>query len=249
MDVHGGSFVRALALALAVTGAGCADDGAAPTDSDSSTSEPSTSGTPDTSNPSTSGPTTSGPTSDDPDSTSATSTGESTTDDASSTGDPNLCGITDDPDQTGAWFEMRNGNTVVVDGGTIALECGGQGTLMFYLRTTQGGFVPEGETAYYAVTLDVPGFDDLTPSGHFFQDLAVGVDVGCAAADEFEGGFSLDGVAVFLPDALLEPSIVDGLPATLHVELEVPGGEPIVLDAGLTLEIDPALTIESCGFG
>jgi hypothetical protein len=120
---------------------------------------------------------------------------------------------------------------------------------MFYLRSTQGGFVPEGEWVYYAVTLDVPGFDDLSPTGHFFQDLGAIVDVGCAAADEFEGGFSLDGVAVILPDALTEPAMVDGMPGTLHVELEVPGGDPIVLDATVTLEVAAELTLENCSFG
>jgi hypothetical protein len=160
-----------------------------------------------------------------------------------------LCGITDDPDATGPWFRLSNAGNAVTTGATIAMECGGQGSLMFYLASEQGGFVPEGETVYYAVTMDVPGFDALSPNGHFFQQLNYGVGVGCGFADEADGGFSLDGIAVLPPDALLDVSMVNGAAATLHVEMLPPGADPVVLDAELTLMVDPTLTTETCGFG
>jgi hypothetical protein len=230
---------RAIARVFALAGAisACGDDGSSPVDDDPS--DPSTTSTSATTS-------STSTTTSDSDSTSGSDT---TSSESSSTGGEELCGITEDPDQPGPWFELRNFDVVVADGTTLVLECGGQGSLMFYLRSTQGGFVPEGETAYYSVTLDVPGFDDLSPTGHFFQDPNAGVDVGCAAADEFEGGFSLDGVAVIPPDALLDPTMVDGLPGMLHVELQVPGGTPVVLDAAVTLEVAPEMTPENCSFG
>lgn len=239
-------MVRVFALGVAITG--CGDDGAGTVD-DGSTS--STGGPTSMTSTTSTSPTSTSPTAPGTDSDATTGSSETTADESSSTGDPALCGISMDPahEGEGPWFELRNDNVLLADGGTLVLECGGQGQLMFYLRSTQGGFLPEGETVYYAVTLDVPGFDDLSPTGHFFQDLAAGVDVGCAGEDEFEGGFTLDGVAVFPPDALTEPAMVDGLSGTVHIEMEVPGGKPIVLDAAVTLEIGAELSPETCGFG
>lgn len=179
------------------------------------------------------------------------STGESSSSDTSSdgagaetsTGGPPLCGLTEDPDEAGPWFRLYNGGVLVEDGATLELECGGQGSWMFYLSTEQGGFTPPGAAAYFAVTLDVPGFDALSPDGHFFDAPHYGVDLGCA------GGPALAGIAVLLPDALTDPSALDGVAAILHAELLVPDGAPVVLDAALTLAVDPAVGARGCGHG
>jgi hypothetical protein len=161
----------------------------------------------------------------------------------SSTGGSMLCGLTDDPEQTGPWFRLYNGTTLVEDGATLELECGGQGAWMFYLATEQGGFTPPGSAAYFAVTLDVPGFDELSPDGHFFDAPNYGVNLGCA------GGSDLAGIAVLLPDALTDPTALDGVAATIHAALLVPDGAPVVLDAAITLGVDAGLGAQGCGHG
>lgn len=238
-----------LGLAFGFGATGCGDDGSSSVDDTESPQTASeTQGTTGPGETSASASTSSPSTSVATDTDSETGPSDTTTAE-SSTGEPMLCGLSDDPEQTGPWFRLTNlGNPVEADA-TIALECGGQGFLMFYLQSQQGGFIPEGETVYYAVTLDVPGFDELSPTGHFYQSGGDGVDVGCGVADESDGGFSLGGIAVIPPDALVDLSMIDGLPATLHVEMLVPVGDPVVLDAELTLQVDPALTVENCGFG
>lgn len=161
----------------------------------------------------------------------------------SSTGGSALCGLTDDPEQTGPWFRLYNGTALVEDGAMLELECGGQGAWMFYLATEQGGFTPPGSAAYFAVTLDVPGFDELSPDGHFFDAPNYGVNLGCA------GGSDLAGIAVLLPDALTDPMVLDGVAATIHAALLVPDGAPVILDAAITLGVDPALGAQGCGHG
>ncbi|MBL8947591.1 MAG: hypothetical protein JNK45_30750 [Myxococcales bacterium] len=161
----------------------------------------------------------------------------------SSTGGSTLCGLTDDPEQAGPWFRLYNDSTLVEDGATLELECGGQGAWMFYLATEQGGFTPPGSAAYFAVTLDVPGFDELSPDGHFFDAPNYGINLGCA------GGSDLAGIAVLLPDALTDPTVLDGVAATIHAALLVPDGAPVILDAAITLAVDPALGAQGCGHG
>lgn len=237
---------------------GCADDGAAPvaesdgstgsvaTDSPSTTQSP-TSGPTDPSSPTSDPSDPSGPTdpSDPTDPSNITSPDSSGTE--GTTGDEMNCGITDDPEQSGPWFRLFSDDAPLETGGTISLVCGGQGTLMFFVGTQQGGFEPIDETAMYSVTLDVEGFDALSPSGHFYQNLQYGLGVGCYGGDEFDGGFVLDGIAMFPPDGLAELTDVDGAPGTFHIELIPPGGDPVVVDLDVTIAASQD-AVDNCFF-
>jgi hypothetical protein len=132
------------------------------------------------------------------------------------------CGIEDDPEIDGPYFEIYNGGSLLEDGDTWTLQCGGQGSLMFYLRTVQGNLNPMFAQVSYAVTVDVEGFNDISPTGHFFDDQDARVDVACPDGVTF----LIDGIAVFPPDGLTDLSLIDGLPATLRVELLTEGAPP-----------------------
>lgn len=234
---------------------GCGDDGAAPAADESSgstgsgatdssiTDAPTTTPGPTTTQDPTDPSVTSDPTVDPSNVTSpADSSGTEGT-----TGEPTLCGITDDPDETGPWFRLFSDDAPLESGGTIALTCGGQGSLMFFVGTQQGGFEPVDETAIYSVTLDVEGFDDVSASGHFYQNLQYGLGVGCYGGDEFDGGFVLDGIAMFPPDGLAQLTDVDGAAGTFHIELLPPDGDPVVVDLDVVIAASQE-AIDNCGF-
>ena len=134
-------------------------------------------------------------------------------------------------------------------GAPLTMECGGQGALMFFLQTDQGGFLPVDDYVMYDVTFDVPGFDDLSPTGHFYEAQGYPVYVGCGGIGEPDGGFNTVGIAMLLPDALTDVHMVDGVEATLHVSLLPPDDEPVVFDATVTLAVPQYLSLDTCGFG
>jgi hypothetical protein len=157
------------------------------------------------------------------------------------------CGLSEKPGQDGPWFDL--GNLGEPLGATLTMECGGQGALMFFLQTDQGGFLPVDDYVMYDVTFDVPGFDDLSPTGHFYEAQGYPVYVGCGGIGEPDGGFNTVGIAMLLPDALTDVHMVDGVEATLHVSLLPPDDEPVVFDATVTLAVPQYLSLDTCGFG
>lgn len=210
----------AVLLAACATDEGSASEGAQA--STQAATDASTSGAPsDTSTGDGAGPSVSVSTTVSEPTDESTSFPDDPTDDP--TGNPSpWCGIEDDPELDGPYFEIYNGAAPLEDGDTWTLQCGDQGTLMFYLRTVQGNLDPMFAQVSYAVTVDVEGFNDISPTGHFFDDQDARVDVACPDGNTF----LIDGIAVFPPDALTDLSMIDGLPATLRVELLTDGAPP-----------------------
>lgn len=235
---------RWVALAVLVTGCGSSGDSNDGGSSDGSTGSAPTSTGP-TSDASTgvADSTTSAAESSDGSSagsSAGSSSGESDT--GSTTGGTEYCGLDTMEGMTGPWFELTHMQMPVTDGMTLTLECGSQGLLMFWFATDQGGVTPDSDAdVTYSVTLDVPGFDDLSPSGHFYQNLAYRLYVGC---EEILGG-PTGGFPVLLPDALTDVQQVDGHPATLHVAL-ADGDQTATLDIDVTLAIPADLSPDTC---
>ena len=88
----------------------------------------------------------------------------------STTGEELYCGLEDLAG--GPWFELGHAGVPLAEGSVLTLECGGQGSLMFFLETRVGGWMPDDDRVYYSVTVDVEGH--VGPSGHFFQDTPFG---------------------------------------------------------------------------
>lgn len=195
---------------------------------------------------STSASTTASPTSDSDTSPTSDATTDPGTTTESTTGEL-PCGLSEKPGQDGPWFDL--GNLGEPLGDTLTMECGGQGSLMFFLQTDMGGFTPVDDYVMYDVTLDVPGFDDLSPTGHFFEAQGYPVYVGCGGVGEPDGGFNTVGIAMLLPDALTDVHLVDGVEASLHVTLQPPDDDPVAFDATVTLAVPKFLSIDTCGFG
>lgn len=125
------------------------------------------------------------------------------------------------------------------EGATFPLECGGQGAWMFGLYPKLGGWDPQADVVTFTLTVDVDGFNS-NPAGHFFSG-EVAYYIGC---DPVIGG--VIGVAPVLPpDDLADLAALDGLPASVRVEVDA-GGEALVFDAGMTLSAPAALVAEGC---
>lgn len=154
----------------------------------------------------------------------------------STTGAEMWCGIQEEVGDA-PWFELSHYGDPVVDGSVLSLECGGQGSWMFFLSADIGGWTPDEEHVYFSVTVDVPGQEG--PTGHFFQSTMYGQYVGC---EEFDGGGAPAGIAIIPPDTITDLTVLDGLPGTLHVEL-LADGNP-TLDAEIELAIPPELNPE-----
>ncbi len=184
------------------------------------------------------------PSADDDDDTSAddsitdTDPSETSSDEGpeSTTGEDTLCGIQEEVGDA-PWFELSHYGDPVVDGSVLSLECGGQGSWMFFLSADIGGWTPAEEHVYFSVTVDVPGQEG--PTGHFFQSTMYGQYVGC---EEFDGGGAPAGIAIIPPDTITDLTVLDGLAGTLHVEL-LADGNP-TLDAEIELAIPPELNPE-----
>ncbi len=138
-------------------------------------------------------------------------------------------------------LELRNSGILLTDGGTLALECGPQGLLMFGLYPNFTGISPVKNTIYFDVVLNVVGHD-TNPDGHFYN-TEYSYYVGC---DELEGGV-LGVIPLFPPDGA-EVALLDGLPAELHITMRS-GIDTVTLDLALKLEVDPGENFELCGKG
>lgn len=222
--------LRATCLAWLVgttLGSGCGDSGGGPgTDSaaGSTTGEPGTTGG--TTEPGTTGPGTTGPT----------------------TGEPGTTGSEQEycngfsealPEPQLAFRTVKS--QPVADGVTWPLECGGQGLWMFGLYPTSlGGWDPGAEYVSFRVVVDVEGYND-NPDGHFYSADMDPYYIGCELLD---GGVT--GVLPVFPlDTLPDLSVLDGLPATLHVEING-GGQTLTVDAQTVLSAPKELVEDGC---
>lgn len=219
------SFVLLAALALACT----PDTG----DTDASTTDASTTVT--------------------PTATSVTTDADTSTGDASTT-EPTTTGSTSGDNTTGeaAWchgwdgadgephLELYNDTVLLADGGTLALECGGQGLFMFGLYPEFGGFTPASDNIGFDLVVDVEGHNS-NPDGHFYSTVDAGYYVGC---EDLIGG--LFGVVPVFPPDNDDPLLLDGLPATLHVVMHS-GADSVTLDMNVTLSVQPADDFAFCG--
>lgn len=217
---------RPLSLTLIVLVAcGPGSDSTSDTDATDATTQTST-GTSDTGVTTTTAPTSSAT---DPTDPGTTTTATTTTD--STTGEATFCNGWETAD--GAPYLVlhdRDGNELS-PGGTLPLECGGQGQFMFGVYPTFGGFTPPGDIIDFKLVVDVDGFNN-NPEGHFYSADPVGYYISC---DPILGGVS--GVLPVFPfDNLDDLTALDGKPA--HVQVTLPAGDvPVVVDVDVVLAV------------
>ena len=175
------------------------------------------------------------------DTTATTSTTEPTTGDDSTTGGPAYC----DGWQTDAgdpYLTLHNKEAVVLaDGGTLPLECGGQGIFMFGLYAEFGGFLPTSDIIDFAVVVDVEGFND-NPEGHFYSADPIGYYVGC---EPISGG-PTGVVPIFPLDNLDDLTALDGKPADIHVVMHTDEGD-VTVDFSVVLSVQKDDSWAFCG--
>ncbi len=143
---------------------------------------------------------------------------------------------------------IRNGDNeeILADGSVLPLECGGQGSLMFPIYPSFGGFEPpNGESVAFSVTLDVEGYN-VGPGMHFFSTTNYSFEVDCSY-DTYSYGYSNSFLAMFPPDAIPDVTAVDGKPGVLHVTLHAPGGD-IAFDANVVMRATEE-DFGYCGYG
>jgi hypothetical protein len=127
------------------------------------------------------------------------------------------------------------------DGVVWPLECGDQGLWMFALYAKFGGWEPMQEYVGIDVTVDVEGYN-TNPGGHFFSDESSSYYIGHSICTFPDSGI-LALVPVLPPDTLADLSALEGLEATVHLEIDT-GGQPLVFDGSATLEVS-ALQVEN----
>jgi hypothetical protein len=236
---------RALALALLVgLPSACGDDGSAASQGDDASSAGASSGDATTSSSPSTGAEGSATQASDP-STSGPATIGTGVD--STTGTEMLCNgwSEDGPDEP--WLELYDvQGQPLASGGTYALTCGGQGSWMFPIFPRMGGFVLTQPLVVFSVEVTVEGFPG--PFGPFYREPQYYYGLECFE-DTFDGGFAHDCIAVLPPDDIADLAALDGAPATIHLELEVGGGDPIVVDlVDMTLSAPPDIVAGGCVF-
>jgi hypothetical protein len=131
------------------------------------------------------------------------------------------------------------GGEPLVDGSSWPIECDGDGTWMFGLYPSLGGWDPMTNEVMFTVEVDVDGFN-LDSAGHFFS-AEVDYHIGCE--DPFAG---LLGVApVSLPTDVTDPTQLDGKPATVRVTV-LAGDMELQVDASVTLSAPPDVVLQGC---
>ena len=174
----------------------------------------------------------------DPGPTTAATTSLTTTD--ATTGEPGFCHGWQTAD--GAPYLELYGldGAQLVEGGTLSLECGPQGSFMFGLYPKFGGFTPASDQISFDIVVDVDG-QNTNPEGHFYSTTAAGYYVGC---EDLIGG--VFGVVPVIPPDNADVLALDGLAADVHVVMHTPAGD-VVVDLGQTLAAIKRDTWEFCG--
>ena len=228
----------ALLLVLACTPADTTDTTAAGTTTaaDSTSAAASTSSAATTSVDPTTG--------DDPATTAPSTTTTADTTDAATdatTGEPGFCWGWNGADGP-PYMDLhdKDGN-LLTSGSPLPLECGGQGSFMFGLYPTFGGFTPTGDILEVALVVDVDGFND-NPEGHFYSADPVAYYVAC---DDVIGGV-YGVIPVFPFDNLGDLMALDGQPAQIHLTVPT-GDEPLAVDLDVVLSVTPDDSWSFCG--
>ena len=141
------------------------------------------------------------------------------------------------------FLELKvQGGTPIADGVTWPLECGGQGSWMFGLYPSFGGWDPGSDSAIFSITIDVEGFN-TNPDGHFYSNTMEYYYIGCELLD----GGVVGVIGVFPPDVIADLTMLDGKAATVHVEISG-GGQLLTADAMMTLSAPAAQVMQGCIF-
>lgn len=242
-------------IGLAVMLGACGDDGSPSTGSGSTSDDPATSGG------STAGPAS---TSDGPASSGEPEDTTGNTSEVSTTGGSSG-GTTDDDDDDyfcNGWDENATEpfldvyadsqqKTLLESGGTWPISCGGQGSWMFALFPSLGGFTPVGGGVEFAIDIEVEGFSG--PGGQFHLSPGYPYDVVCSSGGGtfVDGGFEHDCIAILPPDEYLaDLSVLDGAVATIDISLLGPDGTPVanVALTDVTLSAPERRVTEDCFF-
>ena len=245
MDWLDGFRVTACVCALGLAFA-CGDDSPPPGDDGAASTSNGATGS------GTSSPGTSSNTSGNDEGTTSGNPGTSSISGSGTTsGEIELCNGWNEDGPTSPWLELRGADgQPLADGGVLAIECGGQGSWMFPVYPQLGGWELADPIVMFEIEVVVEGFPGPT-GGSFYYDPDYWYDLECASAgDEFDGGgFSHACLAVIPPDTVADLAELDGVPATVHVAMEVDGGDPIVIDlVDLTLSAPPEVVGEECFF-
>ena len=171
----------------------------------------------------------------------------STTSTTSTTG-LELCNFGTTNNSTGSdqpWIELRHRGEPLDPGGTLSLECGFQGSFMFEIVPTFGGFTPAEEYVYFDLWLDIDGHND-NPDGHFYSTGSAPIFVGCMEDTYYDGGFA-SSFQLILFDRISDFAALDGLPAHFHLEF-TGDGQPVVVDLDLTVAATPDEQWQFCGY-
>jgi hypothetical protein len=154
---------------------------------------------------------------------------------------PVLPGESDSSDD-GAWFEVGWGDqafATLEDGDEFPVVWGGQGAAMFPMPVRGGGFVlPEDPRNYLDekapimdLHVDIDGYN--TGIGGHFKRIANYPVVFSILED---GTYEFVYVAIILPDEV-DPFEIDGLPATLWVQLRPYDREPLIHELELVVSV------------
>lgn len=182
--------------------------------------------------------------------TTSTSTGPSTLSvGESTTGEVALCNGWSDRGPDTPWLELYDAYLEpLASGGPFPLVCGGQGSWMLPIFPHMGGWELADPSLTFSVEVVVEGFPG--PFGSFYDEPRYYYDLECFnGGDTFDGGFSHDCIAVLPPDTIPDLGALDGAPATIHVELAVDGGSPLVMDlVDMTVSAPPDVIASGCLF-
>lgn len=149
-----------------------------------------------------------------------------------------------------AWFAMGQGESgwnPVEDGDALLMVLGGQGLLMFPMPVRAGGFgLPDDpqdwtdpDIPILDIQLDIPGFN--IGFGDHFSRIA-NYPVPFNVLDD--GTYEFIYITIFIPDELVDPCEIDGLPGSFHAELETAAGELLTWERDVIIEV-PAELCES----
>ena len=164
-----------------------------------------------------------------------------TGDDTGTTGEPTFCNGWQTAEGEPYLSFYTKDKVLLADGGTLPLECGGQGLFMFGLYGEFGGFTPTSDIVDFAVIADVEGFN-MNPEGHFYSADPVGYYVSCVQTDGGPQGF----VPIFPLDNLQDLTALDGKPANIQVVMHTDEGD-LTVDYSVTLSVQKDDSWGLCG--
>lgn len=161
---------------------------------------------------------------------------------------------------SGLWLEFSEGCStdpwrVVDEGDDIWVVLGGQGLLMIPMPMRAGGFDLPAELELNSPEIPMLNFQ-MRVEGHNYgvNDTFARIPNYPVLFSPLEGGdlYEFFYLTVFVPDEVGdEPQVLDGLPADIDWQLEVPGYGSIEGNFSATIRVDPPPLAADfdCGFG